>query len=800
MRDVNKIIKYYRPALALDRILPNTIRSRTVTFLPALVLIALIIFGVDGFSNERLFGLFLLLLGIWILFLMLQWFHNSFRLEGTETRVRKHGGSEHAHAVSYEVADILYRSDGNLLQGFIASSVGIEVLLRVGVDPEKIRDLENIGGVDPQSLPDGHISLGDVVSTLFEHNQVFKEFVFSAGVQTEDVIATGEWVESMYRDRKERMRWWGRMRLGRIPAIGTDWSYGTAYTLEKYGNYVDEMGYFSLGSPNEEEIEEEVSAIESVLARGGEANVLLVGEGKDILMEIIGRTAYHVTYGTIFPELQHKRMFLFDGRAFVADLETKAAIERGLIIAFNEAVKAGNLIIVIDDLPGLIDSAKAVDVDVLGILDPYLTASDIQVIGLAQASSFYGSFEHDASVVERFEIVTRSQKEGEDLVRELERIVPRYEATTGLFFTYQAIKSIAENARRYFTTGILADKVHDLMEELAPFVISSGDAVVTEEHVESLVHRKTGIPTGDAGEEERELLLNLEDRLHERIIGQDAAIEGIARALRRSRSGVRNADRPMGSFLFLGPTGVGKTETAKTLARVFFGGTDKMMRFDMSEYKGSDALSKLIGSFEDGKPGRLVQRLREDPYGVVLLDEFEKTSDDVKDLFLQILDEGVFSDMAGREVFARDIIFIATSNAASDTIFKYFNEGKDPVEHTDELINSIVEEGIFKPELLNRFDDVVVFHPLEHEHLVDIARIMLNQLKERLYEQGIDLKITDEIINYVAEEGYNPQFGARPMNRVIQDKIEQAIATKKLEGEVSKGSRIILTREDVEKV
>lgn len=800
MRDVGNIIKFYKPALALDRLFPRSLRMKLIVFIPALAIVDLFVYIFAGIENAQLFGLFLILLAVWIFVLMLQWFHNSYRYEGYESTVDEHEGSSFAHDVSYEVAEILYRSRGNLIRGFLSSPVGLEVLLRVGIEPEKFSDILNTDPVDPGTLPEGYISLDDIVVAILNENSAFEALVFKEGVQPEEMIEAGRWVEEMYRKEKQEERSWGRERLSRIPAIGTDWSYGQAFTLERYGNYVDELSYFSSGSPNEEEVEGEVRSIETVLARGGEANILLVGEGKEMVMEIIGRTAYHITFGNIHPKLQHKRMFLFDGRSFIADRDEKSEIERDLMKIFQEARKAGNLIIVIEDLPGLIASAKSMQVDIFGLLDPFLTQTDIHVIALAQADSFYGSFEHEASIVERFEVVSQEGKEGGELVRELERIVPRYESTTGLFFTYQALEAIAENARRYFTSGILADKVHDLIEELAPFVTSKGDVFVTREHVEELVHSKTGIPTGEVNKDERELLLNLEERLHESVVGQDAAVDGIAKALRRSRSGVRSTERPMGSFLFLGPTGVGKTETAKTLANVFFGGSDKMMRFDMSEYQGSEALSKLIGSFEGGKSGHLVQKLREDPYGVVLLDEFEKTSDDVKDLFLQILDEGVFNDMAGREVNARDVIFIATSNAASDMIFKYFDEGKDPVEHTDELIDSIVEEGILKPELLNRFDGVIVFHPLERDHLHSIARLMLTKLKERLYDQGIDFEITDDLVEFVVEKGYDPKFGARPMNRVIQDKIEQAIAVKKLEGGISRGSKVSLRREDVEKV
>ena len=275
----------------------------------------------------------------------------------------------------------------------------------------------------------------------------------------------------------------------------------------------------------------------------------------------------------------------------------------------------------------------------------------------------------------------------------------------------------------------MPDKAIDLLRELVPMVKASKLHIVTREDVLDLVSRKTGIAVSEAKGEERTKLLKLEEILHERIVGQDEAVKAISGALRRARSGISSPNRPMGSFLFLGPTGVGKTETTKALAQVFFGDEKAINRLDMSEYQRDDALSRLIGTFESGKVGVLASLLRERPYGVLLLDEFEKTSKEVHDLFLQVLDEGFFTDVSGKRVNARNLIVVATSNAGSDVIWKFMQEGKGL--NKDIVITEIINRAIFKPELLNRFDGVVLFHPLNAEHLRTIARFQLQKLAKR---------------------------------------------------------------------
>jgi ATP-dependent Clp protease ATP-binding subunit ClpA len=314
-----------------------------------------------------------------------------------------------------------------------------------------------------------------------------------------------------------------------------------------------------------------------------------------------------------------------------------------------------------------------------------------------------------------------------------------------------------------------------------------------------MTETKTGVPTGEIETAEKSKLLNLEKILHQRIIGQDEAVNAISSSLRRARSGIESKNRPLGSFLFLGPTGVGKTETTKALAEVFFGDEKKIMRLDMSEYSGDNALRKLLGSFESGHVGTLTSLLRENQYGVLLLDEFEKAERPVHDLFLQILDEGIFSDMVGKKVNARSLVIIATSNAGSDIIWDFVKQNKSLAENKQQIIEQIVHQNIFRPELLNRFDGVILFHPLDETMLRQVATLMLQKLARRLEEKSLKLRIGGELVNYLVKVGSDPAFGARPINRAIQDQIEDTVARRLISGELHPGSEVVLTEADLQR-
>jgi ATP-dependent Clp protease ATP-binding subunit ClpC len=343
---------------------------------------------------------------------------------------------------------------------------------------------------------------------------------------------------------------------------------------------------------------------------------------------------------------------------------------------------------------------------------------------------------------------------------------------------------------RYFSESEYTEKTLDLLEEIKIRTLTQGRFFVTENEVAEVVSLKTGVPQGVIGTAEKEKLSSLEEILHQRVIGQNLAIESISKAIKRARSGIQNPNRPTGSFLFIGPTGVGKTETTKALAESFFGNEKNILRFDMSEYNSEDGLEKLIGRAGSNILGTLASKIRQNQYGVLLLDEFEKADSKVHDLFLQIIDEGRFTDARGEEINARNLIIIATSNAGSDLIYKDSLENKDLILEKDKIINTIIERGIFKPELVNRFDGVILFHALKDEHVSKIAKLILQKLESRLLEKGIKLDISEDLINYLVNIGRNPQFGARAINRAIQDIIEGQIAEGIIDGKISHGSLV----------
>lgn len=540
--------------------------------------------------------------------------------------------------------------------------------------------------------------------------------------------------------------------------------------------------------------------LKNILARDRESNAVLVGPRGGGKMSLIYALAKDVFDGSVPSVLEGKSVVLVDTDLIISANSSKEQLEREIIAIVNDAVRAGNIIIVFKDFTEFILSAGSLNVNILNILDPYFTSNQIQIMVLAENEGFHQHLEQNTIFMQRFEKIIIIQPEEDESTQILELVAQELERKHGVLFTYQSIISAATGAKNYFQNPVMPEKAIDLLVELPARIKQQNKNIVYRNDVLNLIQEKTHIPLGDIDDKEREVLIHLERTLHERVIGQDKAVDSVAKALRRSRTGVRNMKRPIGSFLFLGSTGVGKTETAKALAEVFFGNEDSMSRIDMSEYRGDDAVDRLTGSFETGRVGVLTKLLKEKPYGVVLLDEFEKGSQKVHDLFLQILDEGFYSDAWGKRVNARNVIFIATSNAGSDMIWDYLNRGVSSDSVQKEIIDHIIKEGLFRPEFLNRFDSVVLFSPLSKEDIVKIAGIMLNSFKKRLRKKGLDLTITPELVKYVSDKGFDPVFGARPMTRFIKEFVEQIVAEKIIRGEIKEGSHFEITPEELMKL
>ncbi len=789
LKDVYKKSLYYRPAISMDGFMPVGVRRltyKTFTFLFVVMLSAYILFSFGSYNTA--YGITLVLFSIWSVWSAWEMFYNSLQSK-----------DPHITHVTPLVARLVLRgSSRDVTKALVYTDIGLLIMKRLGINKKDVRKF--FKSTQRETLRSGDFFVNDapfvdlvsVWRALIDRDAVLRQFLFTKGIQEEHIAHVCLWMErQMYLDLA-KIRWWTRDALLRIPSIGVAFSYGRAYLLEKYALKVEG----SHSSVLFDYFEDELDSLELILTRSKEANALVVGSRENIRM--INLLQKKMQKGNVHPQIEHKELFMLHTEELLSGSSDKVNFESTFIKILKEIRHAGNIILVLPDFPSFIAQAQTLGSDVLSMLDTVLISADVQVIAFTEQGQFHQILESNQIIQERFEKLFVSDKEKEIIRTIVENYISLLEKKNKLFFEYSAIDAIVNSVERHFVTQSPIDEVTDVLVDLSGSISKTSKKVVTDEDVLELVQEKTGIPLQSADGPEKEKLLNLESFLHKRVVGQDSAISSVADALRRMRSGISNQDKPIGTFIFLGPTGVGKTETAKALAESFFGSEKKLRRLDMSEFSGSDAVARLIGSFETGTSGILSSLLREHPYGVLLLDEFEKASQSVHDLFLQILDEGIFTDMKGEKVNARNTLIIATSNAGSDLIWKYAKQGEDVVIHEKEIIDDIIESRVFKPELINRFNDVVVFHPLEKEHVVSIAEIMLKHMSDRLRKKGVDVSLTPDALEYVVEKGVSTEFGARELQRILQNTVESVVAKKMLEGEIKKGDTITLSRADIE--
>lgn len=796
-------ITRFKPPLSLVKVLSRRTLSylRTLFFIGASATLAAALLGsffMAGAYTSLLYGTSLILTSLWIEQVLIYSYHNSFFFFGLNSILGFN--DEKISGTTYEVAEALTPNETDVTFSFCTSRIGTVVLLRAGIDLNKVDTYlhSNRPKITTLMIPlptDQIFTLISLGQYLLQQDSTFKTFIQEQGITEENFIGALRWVVISHHQEKKRERWWGKDNLSKTEGIGRQWSYGTAYMLEKFSRDIRTSAVFSnLTIGNSAFTAEKIAEVEVALARAKASNVLVIGEagvGKiDLLLEVDRR----MRTGKALNSVKDQHMVLLDSNRLFATHSDKQELEQTILAIFTEATEAGNVIIVIENLSNFVREAEAMGVFIPELLDPFLATPALHVVATETPGAYHTHLEPLGAFARRFAEVLIDTPDLSSTTRVLQDIALNNEGKYSVLFTYGSLFAITTCADRYIVEGVMPDKAIELLIDVATRAQQSGQSVITDEYVYEIVSAKTGIPAGPIGEVERDMLLNLEDKLHERVIGQTQAIDAIARTMRRARAGIQASDKPIGSFLFLGPTGVGKTETAKALAHVFFGNETNMHRIDMSEFSGSDALPRLIGNGVDS--GILPDMLREHPYSVLLLDEFEKGSRAVHDIFLQILDEGIFTDARGNKVNARNTIIIATSNAGSQLILRTVAQRKELATLNQEIINHIVEAGIYRPELINRFDSTIIFEPLSEEGQGQIAGLMLKGLYERVKEQGYTLTVNRELMDILVKKGYSPEFGARPMQRVIQNVVEEKIAQLIISGQAVKGSTINLTEVD----
>ncbi|QQZ08134.1 ATP-dependent Clp protease ATP-binding subunit [Heyndrickxia vini] len=577
--------------------------------------------------------------------------------------------------------------------------------------------------------------------------------------------------------------------------------------------------------------DQEINRVIEILNRRNKNNPVLIGEpgvGKTAIAEGL---ALKIAENNVPAKLKNKEVYLLDVASLVANTGIRGQFEERMKQLITELQSRKNILLFIDEIHLLVGAGSAEgSMDAGNILKPALARGELQVIG-ATTLKEYRQIEKDAALERRFQPVQVSEPTIEQAINILNGLKEKYENYHHVNYSDEAIKACVNLSHRYIQDRYLPDKAIDLMDEAGSklnLAIGTNDrADIKERLVEidsekqkalekedyetaaklrdeeeqlektlntdedsnhsiivdvSLIHeiieQKTGIPVGKLQEDEQKKMKDIEENLAKKVIGQDEAVKKIAKAIRRSRAGLKAKNRPIGSFLFVGPTGVGKTELTKTLAEELFGTKDAMIRLDMSEYMEKHSVSKLIGSppgyVGHDEAGQLTERVRRNPYSIILLDEIEKAHPDVQHMFLQILEDGRLTDSQGRTVSFKDTVIIMTSNAGVAT--KEIHVGFDQNNAIKET--SILDSlgSFFKPEFLNRFDNIIEFHPLNKEHLLVIVDLMINELNDSLAEQHITLDVENVVKEKLAELGYHPAFGARPLRRVIQEQLEDRIA------------------------
>ncbi|NLL70396.1 MAG: ATP-dependent Clp protease ATP-binding subunit [Epulopiscium sp.] len=615
--------------------------------------------------------------------------------------------------------------------------------------------------------------------------------------------------------------------------------------------------------------DKEIERVIQILSRRTKNNPCLIGEpgvGKTAIAEGL---AQKIISGNVPETIKNKRLVALDLSAMVAGSKYRGEFEERIKKTLEEMRTAGDVLLFIDELHTIIGAGAAEGaIDASNILKPMLARGEIQVIGATTLDEYRKYIEKDAALERRFQPVTVEEPTEDETIQILRGLKDKYEAHHKVQITDEAIQAAVMLSNRYITDRFLPDKAIDLIDEAASKVrlrmytappnikelenkleelekekeaaikteeyekagvikrkqnevlealeqakleweskSTKTGQTVNEEEVAEVVSSWTGIPIRKLAEEESERLKNMESILHQRVVGQDEAVTAVSRAIRRGRVGLKDPKRPIGSFLFLGPTGVGKTELTKALAEALFGDENAMIRVDMSEYMEKHSVSKLIGSppgyvgYDEG--GQFSEKVRRKPYSVILFDEIEKAHPDVFNILLQVLDDGHITDAQGRRVDFKNTVIIMTSNVGARTIISPKKLGfisiEDAEKDYEDMKKNVLDEvkRLFRPEFLNRIDEMIVFHPLSRNHIRSIVSIMLQQLQNRVEKNlGITMEFTDAVKDYLVKEGFDEAYGARPLRRAIQTKLEDSLAEKILEGSIKEGNHVKVDMED----
>lgn len=653
----------------------------------------------------------------------------------------------------------------------------------LGTDTAKLDQAFEIAG----QLADKHqtktIELGFVAAGLMMTSPEMSQLLTHLKNRPQDLASIADWLGRNLDDEAGKRRRYG--------GIGRDWAFGFTPLLDRFGHNIS-IGIADHGANFDWlSTSDSVKSIETAFDNGANAIALIGPDGIGKTTNVYG-LAQRLIEGKTTERLAYHQIVGLNATDIVSVAHEQGDLEQIMIRLTNEAAHAGHIILFFDDAqlffgggPGSFDGTQ--------ILLSIVQSRAVPIILAMSANDHQRLKSQNAALAGQLTPVVLQELPEQDVMRVLEDTAVGLEGRQKIVIAYEALREAYRLSGRYNMDEAYPGKAIKLLEQS---VNHAQQQVVNATSVQQAIEQVYGVKVGAAAPAEADQLLNLEGAIHQRMINQSQAVKVVASALRRARAGVTNPRRPIGSFLFLGPTGVGKTELAKAIAATYFGAESSMIRLDMSEYQQPDDVQRLLATGAN-EASSLLMSVRQQPFTVVLLDEIEKAHPNILNLLLQLLDEGQLTDSSGRAASFKDSIVIATSNAGADQIRKRITAGQNLEDFSKEFTDELIHSGQFKPELLNRFDDIVLFRPLNPDELAQVVRLMLGEVNQTLANQNITVQLTDAAVQAVVTHGNDPRLGARPMRRTLQRAVEDVVAQKILRGEVQPGSNVTLDASDL---